>query len=412
MSFSPSGDVVTADSEGRIIVWSKDETDAYTINEEFNGDLLRAHYKKPITSLTTLGDGTLLSSAGNELKAWDLSADYRLVTERLIPEVAGTIKSVMTRNIGGMDGAIYVITAKSSFLEGSLQDKLTFVFHAHSQMLTAIVSHPLEPFFYTASQDSYVCKWSTMKKKMIWRIHVDISCSSLSLDPQGKVLSVGTSNGRLIALNALTGDHLSSIQVSNDLLDSIAYSPKGDRLATACHDGNVYIFNVLDDSVIYRRRDKKGVLQGHNNAVLNIDWDTSGRYLQSESRDFDLLFWDTDDMTPVKEENAVSLDWKPHTCTIGARVCGSWTNLSEGKYISCCNTNQKGNLLLVGGAEGSLRLFNYPCLPKKSKYDERRPYWDVVRRVSFSADDCYAFTVGGKESAVLQWSLSDQLEFT
>ncbi|CAD5119118.1 DgyrCDS7761 [Dimorphilus gyrociliatus] len=411
VSFSPSGDVVTADSEGRIIVWSKDETDAYTINEEYSGDLLRAHYKKPITSLTTLGDGTLLSCAGNEIKAWDLSADYRFVTERLIPEVAGTIKSVVTRNIGGMDGAIYVVTAKSSFLEGSLQDKLSFVFHAHSQSIAGLAVHPSEPFFYTAGQDSYVCKWSAAKKKMIWRIHVDISCSSLALDPHGKVLSVGTSNGRLIALNALTGDHLSSIQISNDLLDSVSYSPKGDRLAAACHDGNVYIFDVLDDSVVYRRRDKKGTLRGHNNAVLNIDWDKSGRYIQSESRDFDILNWDTDKMSIVKEETAAKFEWSTHSCTIGARISGAWANIADGGYISCCNTNWNGKLLLTGGAEGSIKLYNYPCLPN-SNFDERRPYWDVVRRVNFSADDCHAFTIGGKESAILQWSLSDQLEFT
>ncbi|CAD5115485.1 DgyrCDS4453 [Dimorphilus gyrociliatus] len=412
ISFSPNGEVITADSEGRLLIWSKNDSDVYSINEEISKDLLRAHSPKPITALFMSADGTLLSSAGNEIRAWDSSAGYNMVKERLIPEAAGPIRSIVTRVQGSMDGAIFVVTAKSCLLEGSLQDKLSFVLHGHHNPVTSIVSSPSELSFFTAGQDSFICKWSADDKKMIWKVHVEFPCSSLAIDPTGRVLSVGTGQGRLIILSTDSGEHLSSFQVSHDHLDSMAFSPDGNRLALACHNASVYVFDVLDDAVVYRRRARKGILDGHEAAVFNLDWSTNSRYIQTESKDFEVIFWDTDQMLSVDPQSIVENEWVKHRCTIGARVIGAWKKLMPDVNVSAANTSNDKKLLITGNSDGSLRLYKYPCSSKKANFDERRPYSESIRAIEFSSNDQYVFTIGGRDCGTLQWVLSDSLEYT
>lgn len=412
ISFSPNGEVITADSEGRLLIWSKNESDVYSINEEISKDLLRAHSQKPITALFMSADGTLLSSAGNEIRAWDSSANYNLVKERLIPETAGPIRSIVTKVQGAMDGAIFVVTSKSSLLEGSLQEKLAFVMHGHHDPINSLAVSPSEQAFFTAGQDSFVCKWSTDERRMLWKVHIEFPCSAIAIDPTGQVLSVGTTQGRLIVLSSDSGEHLSSIQISRDYLESLAYSPDGTRLAVTCHNASVYIFDVLDDAVIYRRRAKKGILEGHSEGVINVDWSMNNKFVQTESRDYELAFWDTDRMISIGPEVVVETEWVKHKCTLGARVVGAWNHMEPDTTVSCSNTSNDKRMLITGNSDGSLRIYRYPCLSRKAKYDERRPYSEPIRNIEFSSNDQHVFTIGGRDCGILQWALSDSLEYT
>lgn len=43
LAISPNGDVITGDSNGRIIVWSQDQSEAYVINHKSSEHLRHAH---------------------------------------------------------------------------------------------------------------------------------------------------------------------------------------------------------------------------------------------------------------------------------------------------------------------------------------------------------------------------------
>lgn len=51
------------------------------------------------------------------------------------------------------------------------------------------------------------------------------SCLSVAVDPDGKVVVVGTTDGRLVALNADSGLHVTSVQVGQEQLDALTFSP-------------------------------------------------------------------------------------------------------------------------------------------------------------------------------------------
>lgn len=63
----------------------------------------------------------------------------------------------------------------------------------------------------------------------------------------------------------------------------------GKLLAMGSQDGNIHIYDVIDHGQYYRKH-KDGVLKGHKNFIMQIDWSEDSEYLQSVSGDYDLIF--------------------------------------------------------------------------------------------------------------------------
>lgn len=77
IQFEQDGDVVTADSDGFITVYSVDADGAYFIRMEFEA------HNKGISSLVMLSEGTLLSGGEKDRKiaAWDSLQNYKRITD-------------------------------------------------------------------------------------------------------------------------------------------------------------------------------------------------------------------------------------------------------------------------------------------------------------------------------------------
>jgi WD40 repeat protein len=83
IQFEQDGDVVTADSDGFITVYSVDADGAYFIRMEFEA------HNKGISSLVMLSEGTLLSGGEKDRKiaAWDSLQNYKRITDTKVPLV-------------------------------------------------------------------------------------------------------------------------------------------------------------------------------------------------------------------------------------------------------------------------------------------------------------------------------------
>lgn len=77
IQFEQDGDVVTADSDGFITVYSVDADGAYFVRMEFEA------HNKGISSLVMLSEGTLLSGGEKDRKiaAWDSLQNYKRITD-------------------------------------------------------------------------------------------------------------------------------------------------------------------------------------------------------------------------------------------------------------------------------------------------------------------------------------------
>lgn len=77
IQFEQDGDVVTADSDGFITIYSVDADGAYFVRMEFEA------HNKGISCLVMLSEGTLLSGGEKDRKiaAWDSLQNYKRITD-------------------------------------------------------------------------------------------------------------------------------------------------------------------------------------------------------------------------------------------------------------------------------------------------------------------------------------------
>jgi WD40 repeat protein len=67
-------------------------------------------------------------------------------------------------------------------------------------------------------------------------------------------------------------------------LGSVAFSPKGDLLATAGSDHDIRLWNPADGTLL-------ATLKGHTDTVLALAWSATGRYLVSAGLDNVIRIW-------------------------------------------------------------------------------------------------------------------------
>jgi microtubule-associated protein-like 1/2 len=77
VQFEPDGDVITADSDGFITIYSVDADGAYFVRMEFEA------HTKGISCLIMLSEGTLLSGGDKDRRivAWDSLQNYKKICE-------------------------------------------------------------------------------------------------------------------------------------------------------------------------------------------------------------------------------------------------------------------------------------------------------------------------------------------
>lgn len=162
LQFEADGDVVTADSDGFITIYSVDSEGAYFVRMEFEA------HTKAISCLVMLSEGTLISGGEKDRKiaAWDSLQNYKKVTDIKLPENCGGVRTIYPQRPGRNDGNLYVGTTRNCIMEGSLQRRFNQIVFGHSKQLWGLASHPEEDLFVTAGHDKYIALWR--RHKLVW----------------------------------------------------------------------------------------------------------------------------------------------------------------------------------------------------------------------------------------------------
>ncbi|CAH0386777.1 unnamed protein product [Bemisia tabaci] len=400
LQFEQDGDVVTADNDGFITIYSVDSEGAYFVRLEFEA------HNKGISSIIMLSEGTLLSGGEKDRKivAWDSLQNYKKITETKLPETAGGIRTIYPQRPGRNDGNIYVGTIKNHIFEGSLQRRFNQIVFGHSRQLLGLAVHPDDELFATAGTDKAIALWR--RHKFLWTTQVAFECVSLSFHPFGVALAVGSTEGHLLIMSAENGATVSTVRVCGSPLNCLGYNPAGDMIAIGSQNGSVYLFRVSRDGYTYKKSNK--IRGGH--PLIHLDWSSDGNHLQTVTADYDLVFWDVRTLTA--EKNPVTMKdtkWYTHNCVIGFMVAGIWNNryYPMTSLISTVNRSAAHDLLATGDTDGYLRLFRYPCLSPKAEYNEEKVYSGSVTSARFLYNDRNVATVGGTDASLMLWEVVD-----
>lgn len=409
IAFLKCGDVVTGDSSGNLMVWDRDQSDAFTCRH-----VIPAH-KGTIMSLCLLDDGMLLSTSGNEIKTWDTNMDYRLGKSGQILREAGNIRTLVPQLPGGTGGRFYVGTTTSAILEGSLQDRLQdrfrHILEGHSDNMWGVVSIPNQPYFVSAGFDKVVYKWSQGNHKVIWRTQIEAPCTSLAVNHRLETIAIGTADGTLVILNSYNGMHIATVQVVDEPIGCLAFSRDLSYLAMGCHDGTISILKMPDKQT-FNIIDK--TLKGHKSGVAHLDWSKDGRWIQSSSFDNELMFWDFYNMQQIRIPWTMrDVEWLTNTCHLAYSLIGPWSNMEKGEVLRAVNRSYSPDsyLLVTGDSRGRIRLYKNPSTKEKAEYRGARIYSSDVTAVAFTSDNTGVLTCGGNDAALVQWALVDEAAY-
>ncbi|XP_011644179.1 echinoderm microtubule-associated protein-like CG42247 isoform X1 [Pogonomyrmex barbatus] len=401
IQFEQDGDVVTADSDGFITVYSVDADGAYFVRMEFEA------HNKGISSLVMLSEGTLLSGGEKDRKiaAWDSLQNYKRITDTKLPESVGGVRSIYPQRPGRNDGNIYVGTTRNNILEGSLQRRFNQVVFGHGRQLWGLAVHPDDEVFATAGHDKNIALWR--RHKLLWTTQVGFECICIAFHPFGVALAAGSSEGHLLVLAADTGAAVATLRVCGSPLSCIGYNPTGEIVAMGSQNGSVYLFRVSRDGFSYKKSNK---IRG-TQPLMQLDWSSDSRFLQTVTQDYDLLFWDVKVLSSEKSPLVMKdVKWYTYNCTVGYMTSGQWNNryYPLTTVVTTSSRSAAHDMLVSGDAEGYLRLFRYPCTSAKAEYVEEKVYSSLVACARFLYNDQNVVTVGGTDAALMLWELVDE----
>ncbi|KAM7377754.1 hypothetical protein PAMA_014176 [Pampus argenteus] len=402
--FSLTGDVLTGDSEGNILTWGKSAADIKTLGKGAKETFqimrqTRAH-EGSVFTLCPLQGGALLSGGGKDRKIIRWSADLAPERECEIPEKFGAV-----RTLADVDGEeLLVGTTRNAILRGTFSDGFVSIVQGHLDEMWGLATHPSVNTFLTCGHDRQVCLWNTEEHKLDWCITLEEYGLCADFCPVGSIVSVGLSTGRWMVLDLLTREVVSEFTDGNEQLSVMRYSPDGSFLAVGSHDNFIYIYSVTESG---RRYTRFGKCNGHSSFITHLDWSKDGKYIMSNSGDYEILYWDIAAGCKLLRNRFESKDreWASYTCVLGFHVMGVWLEGSDGTDINALCRSHNERMVAVADDFCKVHLFQYPCPKPKAPSHRYEGHGSHVTNVCFTHSDSHLLSMGGKDTCILQWKV-------
>ncbi|KAM4722523.1 echinoderm microtubule-associated protein-like 3 [Rhinophrynus dorsalis] len=438
--FDRTGDVLTGDSEGQILTWGRSAADTRTLGRGAKDTYqivrhTRAH-EGSVSTLSALRGGCVLSAGGKDRRLVLWSETLSQLKECEIPEQFGAVRSIAE----GTGGELLVGTTKNALLKGSLEQGFIPVIQGHTDELWGLATHPSQSVFLTCGHDKQLCVWNGTEHILSWACVLEEPGLCADFHPSGREACVGLSSGRWLVLDMHSHSILSMHSDGNEQLSVVRYSPDGNYLAVGSHDNVIYIYSTgqkdrraerecSQDSSLEERDSSQedgdspqgegdsfvsdrvqrytrfGKCVGHSSFITHLDWSRDGKYIMSNSGDYEILYWDIAGGCKLIRNRYESRDreWATYTCVLGYHVFGVWPEGSDGTDINALARSRGMTLVSVADDFCKVHLFRYPCNKPKAPSHVYAGHGSHVTNVRFTYDDSHLISLGGKDASIFQW---------
>ena len=185
-------------------------------------------------------------------------------------------------------------------------------------------------------------------------------------------------------------------------ITDLKFSPDGTLLAVGCEDGNIYVYVCNIDENVFRR---KAVCRGHASSVTHIDFSSNSQYLQSNSSDCTLLFWDVLG-NPVKSAASMrDCTWATMTCVCGWAVQGIYSAVAGStSLVNACSALPTVGDIVTGSTDQTVKLYRYPAIYPESLHQSYTGHSSSVSCVRFSYNRRYVISLGETDNTILLWT--------
>ncbi len=370
VDFSEDGRWLAAGSEsGVVTIYDLAET-----NPAAAPVILRGHTGS-VQAVAFSPDGRWLASGGLDLTArlWPLAGNDPAAGVRVLdhPGLVWTLAFSPDGRwlaTGAGDGAARVWDLHAAGMQAA-----PIVLAGHSRQIQTLAFSPDGRWLATGSQDGTAQLWDFERladPPMILSGHTDW-ITTLAFSPDGRWLATGSGDrtARLWDLRLAASAHQEAINRTAgvlpghaDAVTMLAFSPDGDRLATASQDGNTRLWDLQAASPAA----SPVILNGHEDWVTGVAYTPDGQRLITVSRDATARIWDLAAPNPA----------------VSPQVLGGHTSRVKSLAFS-----PDGHWLATGGGDPTLRGWNLDGM------NAERLFGEALRPELFSGHEAFIETL-------------------
>lgn len=390
--------LLTGDTKGNLIVWSG--RNAIKSFKSHNGAVYTLYS----------GKNNLVYSGGEDgiIKVFTSKYEVKdtIDTTKMTPFKVGIRAIDMDDNgcmlIGTRGGDIIELT-------NNFKKQKTLLQSHYDTELWAVTVNPKNPtLFASGGGDCTLRVWDAIKNVMLKHCILDQDFRAIDWSSDGKFLIVGSMSGKIYYIDYESFKVVNSMQsmfkTTKQWIQELKISPDSQYVAYGAHGcvSKVEILKVNPGtskplqtfSVINPR---------FTSSLTHLDWSSDSNFIVCNSLAFELKFLNVEAKGLVNASAAVDIEWNTWTCLFGFPVQGIWPPESTGYIVNYTCKSSNGKILATGDDFSLVKLFKYPCVIEKAKYQAFKGHSSHVPKIRFSCNDQFLFSTGGNDKCVFVW---------
>lgn len=295
-------------SNGKYIL-SQDTDQGLTVWETASGRLIQtlAGNKENVHLSTDISlDGSLIALGGSQgvIQVWDVRSGRKI---RTYLESTGPITSVKLSADGK---SLFSASGNTATIDVAASNTVKIWDLTQESNLQSIYNQVKTPQRLMLSPDGRyavqrnglgITLWEVNTGRQIRLLTGNSDWNVFTIDPQGKYICSGTSDGLVQLWDSQTGTLARTCDGHTDAITSVSLSPDGTYLVSGSRDKTIKVWDTSTALNI-------GTFSGHTKAIRSVAVSPDGKYIASYSDDRSLRLWETATRQEVWATHDESID--------------------------------------------------------------------------------------------------------